>query len=311
MDRTIKYSIVAGIISVIVVTGCNQAVDNSEKVSRSNIPVTVSPVRINQMVTYMELSATSVFLFKASIKAPVTGYVEDMDINLGDAIAKNQLLFTIKTKEASAIMDDSLNTLKFSGIVNVKAAIAGLISSIEHPEGDYVVEGDQLCQIAIPGSLVFILDVPFELSGSVKLNTLCEIALPDSQVIKGIIKSRLSSMAGTSQTERFIVKLTEPKSLPENLVSKIRIVKESVKTAVSLSKTSILTDETMQSFWVMKLINDSMAVKVDVTIGISEEEYVQITRPVFKTYDLFLTSGNYGLGDTAYVKVLKTTSDEQ
>jgi hypothetical protein len=94
-------------------------------------------------------------------------------------------------------------------------------------------------------------------------------------------------------------------------VSKIRIVKESVKTAVSLSKTSILTDETMQSFWVMKLINDSMAVKVDVTIGISEEEYVQITRPVFKTYDLFLTSGNYGLGDTAYVKVLKTTSDEQ
>lgn len=311
MDQTIKKSIVAGIIGIIVVTGCKQAANNSEKAARSGIPVTVSPVRTGQMVTYMELSATSAFLFKAVVKSPVTGYIDSMQVNQGDAVEKNQLLFTIKTKEASAIIDDSLNNLKFSGVVNVKAATAGLISSIEHPKGDYVAEGDLLCQVVVPGSLVFILDVPFELSGSVRLNTPCEIALPDSQVIKGIIKSRFPSMASSSQTERFIVRLAEPKSLPENLMGKIRIVKESVKTAVSLPKTCILTDETMQSFWVMKLINDSMAVKVPVTTGISQEEYVQITRPVFKASDLFLNSGNYGLGDTAYVKVFKTTSNEQ
>lgn len=311
MNATIIKSIIAGIIGIIIVTGCKQATDNSEKAVRSRIPVTVTPIRTGQMTTYIELSATSAFLFKAAIKAPVTGYVDNMLINQGEAIEKNQLLFTIITKEASAIKDDSLHRPDFSGIVNVKAATAGLISSIEHLKGDYVAEGDQLCQIVVPENLVFILDVPFELSGSVRLNTPCEIALPDSQVIKGIIKSRFPSMASSSQTERFIVRLAEPKSLPENLMGKIRIVKESVKTAVSLPKTCILTDETMQSFWVMKLINDSMAVKVPVTTGISQEEYVQITRPVFKASDLFLNSGNYGLGDTAYVKVLKTTSNEQ
>ena len=81
--------------------------------------------------------------------------------------------------------------------------------------------------------------------------------------------------------------------------------------AVSLPKSSILTDEKMQSFWVMKLVNDSTAVKTPVTTGISEKEYVQIKMPVFNDTDLFLSSGNYGLGDTAHVKVIKTLGHEQ
>jgi hypothetical protein len=54
----------------------------------------------------------------------------------------------------------------------------------------------------------------------------------------------------------------------------------------------------------MKLLTDSTAVKVLVTTGISEKEYVQIKTPAFKETDLFLTSGNFGLGDTAKVKVI-------
>ncbi len=311
MDRIIQKNIVAVLLGLIVLTSCKHAAQNSEKVVRSNIQVNVSHVRTGQMVKYMELSATSAFLFKAAIKSPVTGYIESLAINQGDAVAKNQLLLSIKTKEASALRNDSTNDLKFNGIVNVHAATAGLISTIEHPKGDFVAEGDQLCQIIIPESFVFILDVPFELTGSVRLNAPCEIVLPDSQLLKGIIKSRFPSMSGNSQTERFIVRLAQPKSLPENLTGKIRIVKEAVKEAVSLPKSCILTDETMQSFWVMKLANDSMAVKVPVTTGISEEGYLQVTQPVFKASDLFLSTGNYGLGDTVFVKVLKTPVHEQ
>ena len=263
------------------------------------------------MSTYLELSATSSFLFKAVVKAPVTGYIESMFINQGDAVVNNRLLFTILTKEASAIMNDSIDDLKFKGVIEVKAAVTGLISSIEHPKGDYVAEGDPLCQIAVPESFVFILDIPFELSGPLKLNTRCEIVLPDGHSLQGVIKSRFPSMTGSSQTERFIVKLTESVSLPENLVAKIRIIKELADNAVSLPKSSILADETMKNFWVMKLINDTTAVKVLVTTGISDKEYVQIKMPEFKDTDLFLSSGNYGLGDTANVKVIKTLSNEQ
>ena len=311
MERIIKNGIAIAIIIVMVVTGCKNTANNSENVSHSRIPVMVSPVSSGQMVNYIELNATSAFLFKASIKAPVTGYVDNMLINQGDAVEKEQLLFAIKTKEATALKDDSINNLKFDGVIKVMAVNAGLISSIEHSKGDYVAEGDQLCELAIPESLVFLLDVPFELSSFVKLNTSCEIVLPNSQVVKGIIKSRFPSMAVNSQTERFIVRLVEPMNLPENLLGKIKIVKELVESAISLPKSCILTDEMMQNFWVMKLVNDTMAVKVPITVGISEEEYVQVTKPIFKNSDLFLATGNYGLSDTVYVKVLKNSDHEQ
>lgn len=296
---------------IMIAAGCRPAVNQSAVAGHSGIPVTVSPVHTSQMVNYIELSATSEFLFKAAIKSPATGYVDEILVNQGDAVEQNQTLFTIRTKEGAAIIHDTLNNLNFTGIVNVKAATAGLISSIDHPKGDYVAEGDQLCQVAITESFVFILDVPFELSGFIRLHSPCQIILPDSQSIKGIIKTRFPSMSVNSQTERFIVKLAQPKSLPENLTGKIRIVKESVESAISLPKSCILTDETMQQFWVMKLINDSMSVKVPVITGITDGEYVQVIRPVFNTSDLFLASGNYGLGDTVYVKVINNIPDEK
>jgi hypothetical protein len=302
---------IAAISCIIFMSACHRTGMRTEKTISSAIPVTVSSLHRGPISSYLELSATSAFLFKASVKTPVTGYIENMLISQGDAIENNRLLFTIKTKEASALVDDSLNSLKFSGIVDVKSGLAGLISTIDHPKGDYVTEGDQLCQIAVPESFVFILDVPFELSGSLKLNTRCEVILPDGRPVQGVINSRLPSMASSSQTERFIVKLLKPINLPENLIAKIRIVKDTEENAVSLPKSSILTDETMHNFWVMKLINDSTAVKVMITTGISENDYVQVRMPEFKDKDLFLSSGNFGLGDTANVKIIKALSHER
>lgn len=311
MYRNIKKSTAIVLTGLIIVTGCRQAESRSGQSAHAGVAVTVSPVRTGKMFSYLELSATSAFLFKADIKAPATGYIDDILINQGDAVEKNQSLFSIKTKEATAIMQDSLNKMTFSGLMDVKTATPGLIASIEHAKGDYVAEGDQLCQVAVTESFVFILDVPFELSGFIRLHSQCEIVLPDNRSIKGIIKTRFPSMSVNSQTERYIVRLAEPVSLPENLTGKIIIVKESVNSATSLPKSCILTDETMEQFWVMKLINDSIAVKVPVATGITEGEYVQLTHPEFKTSDLFLSSGNYGLGDTIFVKVLKKTGDEK
>jgi hypothetical protein len=311
MYISFKKSIIAIFFIPIFIGGCKNAVPDSEKKIHSVIPVTVAHSRPGEMVNYMELNATSSYLFKSAVKAPVTGFVDAILINQGDPAEKNQLLFKLKTREAAALAGDSINNLKFRGVVDVKASAAGIVSSVEHTSGDYVSEGDQLCQIAIPGSFVFILDVPFELSGAVKLNTTCDIVLPDSEIVKGIIKSRLPSMTASSQTERYIVRLSTPIRLPENLTGKIKIVKKSVKDALSLPKSSILTNETMESFWVMKLINDSVAVRIPVTTGISTEDYIQIVKPELKPSDLFLTSGNYGLGDTVYVKVLKITDNGQ
>jgi hypothetical protein len=65
----------------------------------------------------------------------------------------------------------------------------------------------------------------------------------------------------------------------------------------------VLTNETVDNFWVMKLINDSTAVKVPIVKGISTDTHVEILSPKFAKDDKLVNSGNYGLPDTTYVKI--------
>jgi hypothetical protein len=51
------------------------------------------------------------------------------------------------------------------------------------------------------------------------------------------------------------------------------------------------------------MINDSMAVKVPVQKGLESDTSVQIISPRFSDTDKILVSGNYGLADTAFVKI--------
>jgi hypothetical protein len=53
----------------------------------------------------------------------------------------------------------------------------------------------------------------------------------------------------------------------------------------------------------MKLINDTTAVKVDISKGLENTDKIEIASPSFLKTDRFLLTGNYGLPDTAIVKI--------
>ena len=88
-------------------------------------------------------------------------------------------------------------------------------------------------------------------------------------------------------------------------MAKVSILKSSKEGALVLSKSAILTDETQSSFWVMKLLNDTTAIKVEVKIGLENDENVEIISPKFLSEDKILISGNFGLPDTALVSINK------
>jgi hypothetical protein len=311
MIRFLKVSTIILIPFLALFSGCKVHTESTESVQHSRIPADTASAKFGQLITYSELNATSAFQLKAEIKAPVTGYIEKVLVSQGDIVPVNKILFKVRTKEAMALKSGSLDSLKLNGTVDVKSATNGIVAALQHSPGDYVAEGDPLCQLAIPESFIFILEVPFELSHLIKPMAKCNIVLPDSQVIKGVIRSELPAITGNSQTVKFVVKSDLKTTYPENLTVKVRVIKETVNNAVSLPKYAILTNETMNDFWVMKVINDTMAVKVSVKTGIVSGDQVQIIEPVFKPSDVFLTSGNYGLGDTAYRKILKSTVNGQ
>jgi hypothetical protein len=296
--------------SLFLFFNCGGRQETAEREIQAKVPVTVERIHTANIEDYLELNATSSFLVKSVIKSPTSGYIEEIKITQGELVSKNQLIFKIRTKESSALKNDSLNPYSLSGLISLMANMDGIILSVDHPKGDYIQEGDQLAVIAVPSSFIYILDVPYESVSFVKLSSSCEILLPDRHTLTGRISARLPSMTPGSQTQRFIIHPSETQNMPENLIAKVKILKKVLPNAVLISRPCILSDEIMQNFWVMKLINDSMAVKIPVTLGLNSGNDVEITSPVFNGSDLFLASGNYGLGDTVKVSINRKSNNK-
>jgi len=55
----------------------------------------------------------------------------------------------------------------------------------------------------------------------------------------------------------------------------------------------------------MKLINDSVAIKIPIQKGIENDSLVEVVAPDFSVMDRFISSGNYGLPDTARIKIME------
>ena len=150
---------------------------------------------------------------------------------------------------------------------------------------------------------MFQLSVPFEQNKYVYIGENCSLLLPDSTIVSGTITSKLASVDAVSQTQNYVIKPNSSRYLPENLVATVQITKNAKQHAQVVDKNCVLTDETVENFWVMKLINDSIAVKVPIIKGISTDTHVEILSPKFSKDDRLINTGNYGLPDTANVKI--------
>jgi multidrug efflux pump subunit AcrA (membrane-fusion protein) len=271
-------------------------------------PVQVSTINIGSLSDEIVLNATSAYLEKSYVKATTNGYIQDLNIQTGSTVKNNQLLFSLITKEARAI-GNSINALdpgfKFSGISRIRAEKSGFVTQVNHQKGDYVQDGEAMAVISNQNSLVFLLDLPYEMNKVMGMNKSVEVTLPDGEQLKGQVTSALAAVDSLAQTQRMIIRVNANHPIPENLIGKVRVIKSAASNVQTLPKSAVLTNETEDVFWVMKLINDSTAVKTIIKKGMENDHSIQILSPVFGPSDRMITVGNYGLADTAKVKIVK------
>jgi len=127
--------------------------------------------------------------------------------------------------------------------------------------------------------------------------------LPDGKSLPGHITSITPTVDSASQTQNIILTVND-RTLPINLIAKVRIAKTTKSSPVSLPKQSVLSDETQTRFWVMKLLDSATAVKVPVKKGMETNDRIEILSPGFTNSDRFLLTGNYGLPDTAKIRII-------
>ena len=305
---------IKSILCLLVISGtlfflgsCKHSPQAPEETPVIKTPVTVIPLTYKSVTSTVSLPAVATFLNKNIIRATTAGTIDKILITPGEFISKNQLLFAIRTKEASALANSvqTDTTLNFKGLINISSHGEGVINSISYQKGDFVQEGDELAIVSDQNSLVFILDLPFELEKYIERNRNCSIILPDKREIRGTITGKLPEMDVLSQTVRYIIRPVSNEKLPSNLIASINLVKSASEKALVLPKQAVLGNETQTEFWVMKLLNDSTAIKIPVNKGFENNEEVEITSPAFLSSDRILMTGNYGLADTARVTIIK------
>ncbi len=270
-------------------------------------PVTITTIGNQAMEESVVLNATSTFLQKWIVKANATGYLKTANVQLNKMVGRGQTLYTVKTKEAESI-GNTINILdssfRFSGVNSIRANGSGFISQIDKQPGDYVQDGDQLAVITDTRSFVFLLNMPYELRPFIMDKKALELLLPDGEMLIGTISGSMPSMDPGSQTQSIILRVNSSHAIPENLIATVKIVKSSKASSNSLPKSAVLADETQTEFWVMKMLNDSIAIKTPVKKGIETNDRIEIIAPLFSIEDKILISGNFGLSDSAKVKII-------
>jgi hypothetical protein len=296
------------IFAMLIVQGCkNTTVSTDELQTEVKTPVTLTQAERSPISEYLQLSATSTYQKKNQVKSNVSGFIEQSTAKVGEYVEAGKPLFYIRTKEAVALRKFHLNdtSLAVSGLIVVNAPESGVLTEVLKYTNDYVSDGDAMATIAQLNSFVFILNVPFEQKKYAGIGTACRIVLPDSTALQGTIVSQLSMVDPVSQTQSYEVKVNSNLKLPENLVATAQLVKRTKPDAQVVDKSCVLADETMENFWVMKLLNDSTALKVSVMTGIATDSKIEILSPVFTIADRIILTGQYGLADTALVSINK------
>jgi hypothetical protein len=291
-----------------LVFSCRTAVNTDEDTNTAKAKVRVVNILYRDLEEKVDLTASTVYLDKGEILSPASGYITVLTAQPGEFVSKGQRLFSLETKEHRALqLDTSMNTNPLSelGQLSVMAPADGFTTNFLHALGDYVPEGSALCSFVHSDKLLFQAYIPFSYNKLVNAGTPCTIILPDSTIIPAVFGRSLNTVDVNSQT--ILIRIIPIKKifLPEGLNARLNVKTASFRNAQVLPESAMLSDETMQHFWIMKLINDSVAVKIPVKQGLRQGIWVQIVNPVFNLSDRFIIEGNFGLSDTAKIEVEK------
>jgi RND family efflux transporter MFP subunit len=228
----------------------------------------------------------------------------------GDHISSGTLFCSIKTKEQDALknIDSREPSLKqFQTPLNVFANASGIFTAVNYSKGDFVNEGDILATITDPSSLVLVVNVPYEYHEFVYKGRTCSVKFPDGKIIQATIQEEVPVVDAASQTQSYLIRFPGNRLLPENINLIVHIPVKQKQNAVSLPLEAIQTNETQDAFWVMKLINDSLAVKIPITVGLQNDSLREIISGI-GINDKIIVKGAYGLPDSSLVK-LQTEKD--
>jgi multidrug efflux pump subunit AcrA (membrane-fusion protein) len=298
-----KFSI---FVVFILALSCKNKTDNSIR-KKAPISVQVAEVQQNDIKEYLTFNGITQFQQKENIRSNVTGYVSWTKYKIGDHIRTGQTFATVRTKEQDALkeavkIDSTLS--KFVKPQSIQSNATGVITILNVTTNDYLAEGDILATVVQPKSLVVQVNVPYEYEDYVFIGSSCEIVLQNEKSISAKITGTLPTIDPVAQSQSFLIALPN-EDLPENLNVQVRMVYREDTKAMTVPKSALQTNELLTEYWVLKLTNDSVAIKHSVTPKLKNDSLVQIESNELHIGDKVITIGGYQMQDSTIISVQK------
>lgn len=267
------------------------------------VTVRTTPVKFGDIDNILTFNGKTIYLKKNLVVAPISGYIHKMRVKFGDTVKKGELLFQIQTKENKALESSNAGNI---GIINVISPSNGVISILNiTASGAYAVEGASLCTISENRDVMVQLNLPFEFNSLIKTGAKCKLVLDENNKFEGTVFQILPTVDEANQTQQILIKPHTNKQLPENLNLAVEILKAKHNNSCLIPRSAVMTNETQTEFWVMKVINNKLALKVPITKGIENDNTVEAISSGLTISDVVISEGGYGLNDSTVVKVVK------
>lgn len=295
-----KYQIL--LLSLILnLSGCGQRNESNESIQeeKPGTAVTLTHAAFGKIEKEIILSATTVYQNKSVVSTPIPAFITEILVQPGSRVKAGQILYRIESKEQRALGNGSHT------VIPIKAERDGIVLDVQQQAGSYVTEGSVLCSVAEAQSLVFEINVPYEQQQYANSGRKCMLELPDGSRLAATVHTPLATMNTASQSERVIARAKVP-FLPEGMnVKAIFTECRASSKSMVLPKSAVQSNETLTEHWVMKLADDSTAVRVSVKTGNSNVSEIEIESAALSPQDRIILTGGYGLEDGAKVVIAK------
>jgi len=289
-------------VVLVFLISCNQKETTNDTPPLPSVS-TIHPVRGN-IQENKQLNGQVIYLNKTTITAPITGYITDVNTKVGNRVEKGELLFKIQTKESMALQNSDVSVPNQFGVVPVFASASGFINNLYITDAHvFITEGNAMATIVKNTDLLIQVNAPFEYSKLLNNRKDIEIELPDKEVLEAFFYKAIPIVDPVSQTQQILFKLKKQTSLPENLNVLVTFFIKEKNESILLPKEAIMTNETQDEFWIMKVTSDSLAIKVPIIKGIETDGKIEIVKPLLNIADEIIVTGGYELPDSTKVKM--------
>lgn len=280
--------------ALLLAAGCrNKDLDAFNNLEKDRFLVKTEKTQIKNIEDYLTLVGSVKAMDEAVLYPRVAGKLLRNLLTEGDAVKKDQAVALIERDEPGVVYEPA----------PVPATLTGVIGRVYQDSGASVTPATPIALVVSQGAVRVVVDVPERYVGKVFMRQEAYIkvdAFPDT-LFRGKVY-RVSPVVDTKSRSSAIEILADNSNalLKSGMFAEIRLVVGAKAGAVAVPSSAVLQDE-KGLHYVFVPVNDA-AIRREVTIGISNGDYVQISGGL-KAGDKIITFGLYGLKDGSKIKV--------